>query len=322
MSPDPATPPHLPAEREPREGEDEPFRPVGLPMANPLSAGAGHEPAFVPEEVTIPPRHVERGVVVFDLDGTILDDLKLIAHVAGDVLHGSFGTPPEEARIHYLATTGMPFEAQLAQLYPDAPLALRLQAARTFHERKVREAYAYARPFAEVPRLLKRLEAEHWTLAISTGAEREVAELLLEREGLRIWFEAVLGSGQGTKREHLAEYRRRYPDAPLFLVGDSRFDLESAQDEGVPMLARAALYPDWTVTPQDFQSWGAAWSDYTLAALPEVLARLLAPPRTPAAARPSRPDRTSRSRRSRSRSPSAGRTSKRPLGRAGTETLR
>ena len=54
----------------------------------------------------------------------------------------SFGTPPDEGRIHYLATTGMPFEAQLSQLYPVAPAELRASAARTFHERKVTEAYA------------------------------------------------------------------------------------------------------------------------------------------------------------------------------------
>src|SRR5208282_655086 len=33
----------------------------------------------------VPPRLVERGVVVFDLDGTILDDLSLISTVAADV---------------------------------------------------------------------------------------------------------------------------------------------------------------------------------------------------------------------------------------------
>jgi phosphoglycolate phosphatase-like HAD superfamily hydrolase len=256
------------------EDTGEPIAPVALPMAQPLSAGAGNEPVIAREEPEIAPRAVPRGVVVFDLDGTILDDIKLIAHVAADVLHGAFGTPPEEARRHYLATTGMPFEAQLAQLYPDAPLPLRLRAAATFHERKVREAYTYAHPFPEVPKLLKRLETERWTLVISTGAEREMAELILEREGLRIWFEAVLGSGQGTKREHLAEYRRRYPGVPVVLIGDSRFDLEAARDANAPMLARAAVYPDWTLTPEDFARWGALWADYSLASLPEALGKL------------------------------------------------
>ena len=231
------------------------------------------------------PRVVERGVVVFDLDGTILDDLPAISRVASEVMASAFGTPTEEARIHYLATTGMPFEAQLAQLYPEAPAALRSSTARTFHQRKVAEAYARAKPFPEMPRTLKQLARDGWNLAISTGAETEMADLLLEREGLRYWFEDVLGSGDGTKREHLAEYRRRFPDRPMFLVGDSRFDMEAAQSvAGVVPLGRASRLSHWSLTPLDLRKWGAAWADYSLEGLPDVLARLERPP----AARPSR----------------------------------
>ncbi len=224
------------------------------------------------------PKIVPRGVVLFDLDGTLLDDLALIASVAADVMHHAFDTPPEEARIHYLATTGMPFEAQLAQLYPDAPAPVRAGVARTFHQRKVTEAYARAKPYPEVPKLLKRLASDHWTLAVTTGAETEMADLLLEREGLRYWFEDVLGSSDGTKREHLVEYRRRYPERPMFLVGDSRFDMEAATSaDGVIALGRASMLGTWTLTPADLRKWGAAWADYSLAKLPEVLSRLKVP---------------------------------------------
>jgi phosphoglycolate phosphatase-like HAD superfamily hydrolase len=223
----------------------------------------------------VAPTHVERGVVVFDMDGTILDDISLISHVAADVMHTAFGTPIEEGRIHYLATTGMPFEAQLAQLYANAPAALRAATARTFHGRKVTEAYAHAGPFPEVPKLLKRLAQEHWTLVISTGAETEMADLLLEREGLRFWFDEVLGSAQGTKREHLQEYRRRYPGARIFLVGDSRFDMEAAASvEGVTPIGRASSLHGWGLTPEDLRRWGAVWADYSLSNLPEKLTEL------------------------------------------------
>ena len=246
------------------------------------------------------PRQVERGVLVFDLDGTILDDLSLISHVAADVLHRAFGTPLEEARIHYLATTGLPFEAQVAQLYPDAPAALRASTARTFHQRKVQEAYAHAGPFPDIPKVLKRLSERRWTLVVSTGAETEMADLMLEREGLRYWFEDVLGSGEGTKREHLLEYRRRYPGVLMFLVGDSRFDMEAAQSlPGVLALGRAQSHHGWTLTPGDLRKWGAAWADYSLAALPETLEEITAghPSRATPGSPPRRPAQRRRSRR-------------------------
>ncbi len=239
------------------------------------------------------PRTVDRGVVLFDLDGTLLDDLGRISEVAADVMHSAFGTEPEEARVHYLATTGMPFEAQLAQLYPEAPPPLRASAAVTFHRRKITEAYAQAKPFPEVPKLLKRLAAARWTLAVTTGAETEMAELILEREGLRYWFEGVLGSLDGTKREHLAEYRRRYPGARFFLVGDSRFDMEVARENPeVVAIGRACALPGWALTPKDLEGWGATWADYKLSELPERLERILA--RAPA--HTSTPDRGRRRR--------------------------
>ncbi|HTT72601.1 MAG TPA: HAD hydrolase-like protein [Thermoplasmata archaeon] len=256
----------------PPDGED---AEIPLPIVPATSHHAEIERPPGRPRIEVPPQAVARGVVVFDLDGTILDDMEGISRVAGAVMEEAFGTPPEEGRIHYLATTGMPFEAQLAQLYPAAPAARRSAAARTFHQRKVTEAYAQAKPFPEVPKLLKRLGQERWTLAVSTGAETEMAELLLEREGLRFWFEEVLGSAEGTKREHLREYRRRFPGVPIFLVGDSRFDMEAAHSvEGVRAIGRASLVPGWSLTPNDLEQWGAVWADYQLGELPEVLARL------------------------------------------------
>jgi phosphoglycolate phosphatase-like HAD superfamily hydrolase len=238
------------------------------------------------EDPVVAPKALERGAVIFDVDGTLLDDMGMISELAGRVLFDAFGTPPAEGRLHYLATTGMPFEAQLAQLYSEAPVEERRSVARVFHMQKVSEAYARAHPFPDVPKLLKRLAADGWTLAVSTGAEREMADLVLEREGLRYWFEDILGSGQGTKREHLAEYRRRYPGAPIVLVGDSRFDLEAAQSvDGVTAVARATEIPGWALGPDDLRRWGAAWADYSLSGLPEALNELFGERSAPKASR-------------------------------------
>lgn len=246
-----------------------------LPMFDTVMSATAEISRLPVVEPPAEPRSIARGLVVFDMDGTVVDSLGLISHVAADVLHRAFGVPEDQARIHYLATTGMPFEAQLAQLFPEVPIEERRSAAVLFHHRKITEAYAHSAPFPEMPRTLRTLSREGWTLAISTGAEREMAELMLEREGLRYWFEDVLGSGQGTKREHLREYQRRYPGAAVFMVGDSRFDMEAAAGTpGVRPLGRASRMHGWTLTPDDLRRWGALWADYTLDGLPEAVERL------------------------------------------------
>ncbi|MCI4331228.1 MAG: HAD hydrolase-like protein [Thermoplasmata archaeon] len=268
--------PTPPAPRTEPSTEELPPDEVPLPMIGGATSQFAEVAHLVTAEPVVSPQQVARGVVVFDLDGTIIDDIGLISHVAADVISTAFGTPAAEARIHYLATTGMPFEAQLAQLFPAAPAVLRAQTARTFHQRKIQEAYKHAKPFPEIPRVLRTLSQQQWTLVVSTGAEREMADLVLEREGLRYWFESVLGSGQGTKREHLIEYRRRYPEAPMVLVGDSRFDMEAAASApDVLPVGRASSLQDWTLTPADLKSWGAVWADYSLGALPEAIETLL-----------------------------------------------
>jgi phosphoglycolate phosphatase-like HAD superfamily hydrolase len=275
-----AIPPSRSPSPEPPAASEPPLQELELPTVGSTSqfAEIGHSAGRL--SATVAPARVDRGVVVFDLDGTILDDLGLISLVAADVMFKAFGTPPDEGRVHYLATTGMPFEAQLSQLYPSASPALRAATARTFHQRKVTEAYSKAKPFPEIPKLLKRLGSERWTLAVSTGAETEMADVLLEREGLRYWFEEVLGSAEGTKREHLAEYRRRFPEVPMFLVGDSRFDMEAAQSvPGVTPIGRASALKDWGLTPLDLRQWGAKWAEYSLTGLPEALDELERPER-------------------------------------------
>lgn len=107
------------------ESPSPPEEPAMLPMTTAPGGGLSTSQfaeiahTVIKEEPTVAPRSIARGLILFDLDGTILDDIGLIADVAADVLHRAFGTPTPEGRLHYLATTGMPFEAQLAQLFPD-----------------------------------------------------------------------------------------------------------------------------------------------------------------------------------------------------------
>ncbi|MDE1821921.1 MAG: HAD family hydrolase [Euryarchaeota archaeon] len=216
-----------------------------------------------------------RGVLAFDLDGTLLDSMRPIGTTASQVLHEVFGTSREEAARQYYRTTGKPFELQLRELYPEAtPFELQ-NAANKFHELKVKNAYAHASFFPEVPKLLKRLDQAGWKLVISTGAEREMAEVLLEREGLGFFFEEVRGAKQGTKDAHLRAFHEKWPHVPLVLVGDSQFDMETGRKvKGVTLLGRACLLPSWSISPADLRRWGATWADYHLDRVPEVLEEL------------------------------------------------
>lgn len=210
------------------------------------------------------------------MDGTLLDDMKQIGRTAAQVLNGVFGTPLPEAELNYYRTTGKPFELQLRELYPEATPFELTDAARKFHDAKIANAYSHASFFPEVPRLLKQLDRAGWVLTIATGAEREMAEVILEREGLGFLFAEIRGAAQGTKAQHLKAYQERWPGLPMVLVGDSRFDMEAGKGTpGVTVVGRACLLPSWAISPADLRRWGASWADYQLDRLPDVLEELL-----------------------------------------------
>jgi phosphoglycolate phosphatase-like HAD superfamily hydrolase len=249
----------------------------------PTAAGRGKgKPAPAPQG-----KPDRRGVVAFDMDGTLLDDMAAIASSAAKVLHTVFGTSPLEGERMYLRTTGKPFELQLRELYPEATPFELVDAARRFHDAKVAEAYKEAHLFPEVPKLLKRLDQGGWKLVLSTGAEKEMAEVILEREGVGFLFEQFRGAAQGTKVQHLREFRKQWPHGQVVMVGDSRFDMQAARTvKGVTAIGRACLLRSWAVAPADLRRWGAAWADYDLSSLPEVLDELLPAPGAEGRVRP------------------------------------
>jgi phosphoglycolate phosphatase-like HAD superfamily hydrolase len=213
-----------------------------------------------------------RGAVIFDLDGTLVDDMLSIGRTAAKTIHEQFGTPVDKALIEYYSTTGKPFEYQLRELYPARPHEELHQIAMMFREEKVKDAYLNAKLFPEMRGVLKELDRSHWILLVSTGAEREIARGILEREGVEPLFDGIMGSGEGTKDVHLNEYMRRRPNLPHALVGDAEFDMEVASAvKGVTAIGRATNIPGWAVTPSQLKRWGAVWADYTLKELPRVL---------------------------------------------------
>src|ERR1700690_988871 len=57
-------------------------------------------------------------VLLCDLDGTLIDTMPVLADLATEVMVGMYGVPKTLARELYLATCGLPFIAQLEDIFP------------------------------------------------------------------------------------------------------------------------------------------------------------------------------------------------------------
>src|SRR5215469_6467607 len=60
-------------------------------------------------------------VVLCDLDGTLIDSMPTLAEIAAEVMEEVYETTAPLARELYLATCGLPFFAQLEEIYPGDP---------------------------------------------------------------------------------------------------------------------------------------------------------------------------------------------------------
>jgi phosphoglycolate phosphatase-like HAD superfamily hydrolase len=182
-------------------------------------------------------------VIVFDLDGTLVDTMPLLAALAADIMSRCYGVSPDDASRQYLATSGRRFADQLAVMYPyDARNPI---AAAEFENRKPL-ATADARPSARTLDTLATLRAAGCRLAISSNNGQDLVErCVADCAGL---FDAVLGARSGLMKgpRHFRELRRRLncTAADMTFVGDSLFDATVAAESNVAFVARIGTFAE------------------------------------------------------------------------------
>lgn len=179
-------------------------------------------------------------VVLFDLDGTLIDSgpmiLASMKHAAKTVLGRDL---PEE--VLGAAVGGPGLVAQMRALDPDRVDDL-VATYRRYNEPLHEELEA----FWEVVEVLPRLRAEGRRLGIVTAKRRETVQLAFDRlPGLESNFEVVIGS-EDTERhkpdpDPILEALARLDTAPedAAYIGDSPFDVRAAKAAGVHAVAVA-----------------------------------------------------------------------------------
>jgi phosphoglycolate phosphatase len=182
--------------------------------------------------------HVRR-LIVFDLDGTLVDSRRDLADAANALIEERGGRPLPDAAIarmvgegaallvrRALTAAGLPFDDESVPRF----LAL-------YDERLV----ATTRPYPGMVEALRAM-APLAPMAVLTNKPVAPARALVEALDLAPFLETVVGGDGPWPRKpdpaSLMDLMRRF-DAPpegTVLVGDSRIDLETAHAAGVPLL--------------------------------------------------------------------------------------
>lgn len=180
-----------------------------------------------------------RGLVVFDLDGTLVDSRQDLAAATNDVL-AEFGAPP----LPMAAVTRMVGDGArmlVARALEASGVEADLDAAlTTFHRTYAGRLTETTRPYEGIPELLESLAATA-TLAVLTNKPLVPTERLLDAFGWSSYFAGVIGGDGPHPRKPdpsgLASLMTQSAMAPAhtIMVGDSMADVEVARRAGVRM---------------------------------------------------------------------------------------
>ena len=183
-------------------------------------------------------------LLVFDLDGTLVPTMEDYADKAASLMEDAFGTPWAQARSNYFATSGLPFEKQLRQLYPGRDDTDRV--ADRFEQWKDGYLQEIELP-PESAAILRQWREEGRLIAISSNN----LEVYVTRMAAEWPVDCALGyrphDDYGKGEAHFATLEERFalPRGRFLFVGDSPNDARIAARCGVAF--RALLTDAFTV---------------------------------------------------------------------------
>lgn len=176
-------------------------------------------------------------LIIFDLDGTLLDTGRGIAKcVASTLGKMGFRVPSEDVCKTFV---GPPLKKRFLELY-DADEKTADAVMKAFREEYGKGDVYLADRYAGMDECLAALRG-HYTLAVATYKREDHAKQLLEKFDLAQYFDAICGSDAAatmTKIQIVASAAERLgvPLADCVMVGDSDNDAVAAEQLGMQFI--------------------------------------------------------------------------------------
>jgi phosphoglycolate phosphatase len=174
-------------------------------------------------------------LVIFDLDGTLIDSAADLAAAVNALLAGFGGEPLPLAQVRPMIGDGVAMLIARALAARGLEAADPEAAAREFMRHYASMATARTRPFPGVRAALEALRAEAIALAVCTNKPQRITRDILQSLGLAGYFTRVVGGDSLPYRKPdprvllavLEEFA--VPAAAALLVGDSEVDAATAR---------------------------------------------------------------------------------------------
>lgn len=179
---------------------------------------------------------------IFDLDGTLVDSCEDIAR-AVNLCRRDLGHPPLSLEV-VRRYVGEGVARLMERALPPGMESRLEEAVQIFRERYAANLLESTRPYPGVPSLLEALRERGARLGLATNKPEAFSRTILDGLGLTPHFHAILGGDSLPERKPhpmCVDVLRRRAGAPprerTLFVGDSRVDVLTARNAGVPVCA-------------------------------------------------------------------------------------
>jgi phosphoglycolate phosphatase len=191
-------------------------------------------------------------LVIFDLDGTLLNTLSDLAHSANYALDKcGFNVHPVEDYKYFI---GNGIGKLLERILPEGRITIPVitQIREHFLSYYDKHNTDYTEPYNGIPELLKTLQSNGLLLAVASNKYQKATEELIRRYFPDITFIAVFGQREGvpvkpdpTIVNDILAIAELSPEEALY-IGDSGIDMETAVNSGM-----ASIGVTWGFRPRE-----------------------------------------------------------------------
>lgn len=180
-------------------------------------------------------------VILFDLDGTLINTMEGFADLAGELIERDYGIPFAQARRNYITTSGIPFKCQLEVMFPKDSRNFEVQ--KEFEQRKL-DTFFNMRPDEDTVEAIKNIRKIGIKTIVSSNNYFDFVQRYFALQPEFV-FDEILGyrDGFAKGRDHLNYVAEHFniPKDNMIFVGDSLHDGDVAKKQGVPFIGRIAI---------------------------------------------------------------------------------
>ncbi len=172
--------------------------------------------------------------VIFDVDGTLVDNLDLIVKSFNLAVAESAGR--EFSKEEAYALFGPTLEEMIADIVPSGNVEVAIER---YHEYYKKHFHSFARAYPGISQLIASLQSSGIEISICTGSSRRMTQTTLAESGLQDRFSKVVTaddvSHQKPDPEGLimaVQMMKAHADQTVYL-GDSARDIEASRRAGI-----------------------------------------------------------------------------------------